>query len=93
MGCRLLEALRHAHDGGVIHRDIKPANIMLTGDRVVLADFGYAAPEARRRLDAGHPGVHPRGGAAAGAAPARRHVVVRRDAVHGGGGRNPVPYV
>jgi eukaryotic-like serine/threonine-protein kinase len=45
MGRRLLEALRHAHDGGVIHRDIKPANIMLTGDRVVLADFGFAAPE------------------------------------------------
>ncbi|GHH71097.1 hypothetical protein GCM10017673_23940 [Streptosporangium violaceochromogenes] len=45
MGRRLLDALRHAHDGGVIHRDIKPANIMLTGDRVVLADFGFAAPE------------------------------------------------
>ncbi|GAA2877251.1 hypothetical protein GCM10010517_38660 [Streptosporangium fragile] len=45
MGCHLLDALRHAHDGGVIHRDIKPANIMLTGDRVVLADFGFAAPE------------------------------------------------
>ncbi|GGS55749.1 hypothetical protein GCM10010156_12830 [Planobispora rosea] len=45
LGRRLLEALRHAHDGGVVHRDIKPANIMLTGDRVVLADFGFAAFE------------------------------------------------
>ncbi|GAA3113744.1 hypothetical protein GCM10010466_01060 [Planomonospora alba] len=46
MGRRLLEALRHAHDGGVVHRDIKPANIMLTGDRVVLADFGFAGFES-----------------------------------------------
>ncbi|MEV7009081.1 serine/threonine-protein kinase [Streptosporangium sp. NPDC051022] len=45
MGRKLLDALRHAHDGGVVHRDIKPANIMLTGDRVVLADFGFAAFE------------------------------------------------
>ncbi|GII00063.1 serine/threonine-protein kinase [Planobispora takensis] len=45
LGRRLLEALRHAHAGGVVHRDIKPANIMLTGDRVVLADFGFAAFE------------------------------------------------
>jgi serine/threonine protein kinase/tetratricopeptide (TPR) repeat protein len=43
LSCQVLEALRSAHDAGVIHRDLKPQNIMLTpeGDAVV-ADFGIA---------------------------------------------------
>lgn len=36
------EALRYAHSQGVVHRDIKPENIMLTGERVQVADFGIA---------------------------------------------------
>ncbi|GAB6167518.1 serine/threonine-protein kinase [Thermostilla marina] len=37
------QALRHAHDRGVIHRDIKPANLLLASDAVVkLSDFGIA---------------------------------------------------
>ncbi|GLW08219.1 hypothetical protein Misp01_33490 [Microtetraspora sp. NBRC 13810] len=43
IGFQLLSGLRHAHGEGVLHRDINPANILLTGDRVVLADFGIAA--------------------------------------------------
>ncbi|HLA85076.1 MAG TPA: protein kinase [Thermoguttaceae bacterium] len=37
------DALRHAHDRGVIHRDIKPANLLLAADESVkLSDFGIA---------------------------------------------------
>jgi serine/threonine protein kinase len=37
------EALKHAHERGLIHRDIKPENIILTRDgNVKLADLGLA---------------------------------------------------
>ncbi|WP_344921008.1 serine/threonine-protein kinase [Streptosporangium oxazolinicum] len=52
IGFQLLSGLRHAHGAGVLHRDINPRNILLTGDRVVLADFGIAALHG----DPGDPG-------------------------------------
>ncbi len=37
------EAVKHAHERGLIHRDIKPENVMLTKDgNVKLADLGLA---------------------------------------------------
>jgi serine/threonine protein kinase len=42
IGFHLLSGLRHAHGAGVLHRDIKPGNVLLTGERVVLSDFGIA---------------------------------------------------
>jgi len=40
---KLADALRHAHDHGVIHRDLKPSNIFIQrGDRLKVMDFGVA---------------------------------------------------
>ena len=60
----LLDALAHAHAGGVVHRDLKPANILFCTDQdlrpgLKLADFGlavHAEPEKdiRRLLGTPH---------------------------------------
>ncbi len=40
---QVLQALSHAHAGGVVHRDIKPGNIILLADgQVKVTDFGIA---------------------------------------------------
>ena len=41
-GAELADALAYAHGHGVIHRDIKPENVLLSGQHVLLADFGVA---------------------------------------------------
>ncbi|MDI9520716.1 MAG: protein kinase [Bacillota bacterium] len=40
---RILSALRHAHEAGVVHRDIKPQNILVDRQGYIkVADFGIA---------------------------------------------------
>ena len=94
------EALKHAHQRGLIHRDIKPENVILTKDgNVKLADLGLArltADEKWAMSEAGHGDRHallhqPR----AGPRPGRRrhpgrHLQPRRDPLPHG--HRPVPY-
>src|SRR5262249_45021575 len=39
---RVAGALAYANEQGVVHRDIKPDNILLSGDSILVADFGVA---------------------------------------------------
>lgn len=39
---QIYEAIRFAHQNGIVHRDIKPENVLVDGANAALADFGIA---------------------------------------------------
>jgi hypothetical protein len=53
---KILAGLAAAHVQGIVHRDLKPGNVMLSGERVVLMDFGLAQKAAAESDIAGTPG-------------------------------------
>ena len=48
------------HAQGLVHGDLKPGNVMVTDDRAVILDFGFA--QERARISARRPGAPPDGG-------------------------------
>lgn len=39
---QILSATKNIHDVGIIHRDLKPDNILISNDKIYIADFGIA---------------------------------------------------
>lgn len=53
IGLQLIDALKVAHNEGIVHRDVKPENVMINeAGRVVLTDFGLAAWNGESALSA-----------------------------------------
>ncbi len=54
------QGLAAIHEQGLVHGDFKPGNVMVTDDKAMILDFGFA--QERARLSARRPGAPPDGG-------------------------------
>jgi serine/threonine protein kinase len=52
--------LAAVHKAGLVHGDLKPGNVMVTEDRAIILDFGFA--QERARAASRRPGAPPDGG-------------------------------
>lgn len=56
----ICSGLAAIHAQGLVHGDLKPGNVMVTDDRAIILDFGFA--QERARLSSRRPGAPPDGG-------------------------------
>ena len=47
---KMIKAVKHCHDNGVIHRDIKLENFVRQGDKIKLLDFGWSTEFTKGEL-------------------------------------------
>src|SRR5439155_13194757 len=50
IGKQICDGLHYVHSQGVIHRDLKPGNLLLSGDKVILTDFGISRGRGENRI-------------------------------------------
>jgi serine/threonine-protein kinase len=60
IGSEVCAGLAAIHAQGLVHGDLKPGNVMVTSERAVILDFGFA--QERARVSSRRPGAPPDGG-------------------------------
>jgi eukaryotic-like serine/threonine-protein kinase len=60
IGSEICAGLAAIHAQGLVHGDLKPGNVMVTNDRAIILDFGFA--QERARVSKRRPGAPPDGG-------------------------------
>ena len=48
---QIIEGYRYLIQQHILHRDLKPANVLIKGDQLKLADFGFAIKGKKSIID------------------------------------------